>query len=98
MDDSREHSHRMHRDVEWLTAADVRILEFLYAARDTRNNPSIQTPKTIAINTGHPRKYVGQRCRTLVDRDLVEKTGRGQYRLSETGEALMSGRIRPREL
>lgn len=88
----------MHRDVEWLTAADVRILEFLYAARDTRNNPSIQTPKTIAINTGHPRKYVGQRCRTLVDRGLVEKVDRGEYRLAELGERLMSGRVQPKDL
>lgn len=88
----------MHRQVSWLTAADVRILEFLFAARDVRDRPAIQTPQTIALNTGHPRKYVGKRCRHLADHDVVEKVDHGEYRLSSTGEDLMSGRIQPREL
>jgi len=88
----------MHRQVAWMTAADVRILEFLHAARDARGNPSIQTPATIAANTGHPRKYVGNRCRHLVDHGVVEKTGHGKYRLAEKGEQLMDGRLKPRDL
>ena len=88
----------MHRQVEWLTAADVTILEFLHAARDTRGNPSIQRPTTISDNTGLSRQHVGRRCRTLADHDVVEKVDRGKYRLSDRGEALMGGKIQPSEL
>lgn len=98
MDGPNDLPDGMHREIAWMTPADVRILEYLYAARDTRDRPAIQTPKTIAVNTGHPRKYVGQRCRTLADHDVVEKVDRGEYRLSETGEQLLAGKIRPREL
>lgn len=98
MGDSYDDQTEMHRDVEWLSRADVTILEFLHAARDTRGNPSIQRPTTISDNTGLERKYVGQRCRHLVDHDLVEKVDRGKYRLDDRGEQLMTGEIRPHEL
>lgn len=88
----------MHEQVEWMTLADVTILEFLHAARDTRGNPAIQSPALISDNTGLSRKHVGNRCRHLVDHDLVDKLERGRYRLSDTGEQLMKGRIKPREL
>lgn len=88
----------MHRQVDWLTAADVRILEFLHAAKDTRGNPSIQTPTTVSANTGYASKYVGERIRHLADHDLVEKVERGKYRLSDRGEQLMSGEIGPEDL
>ncbi|WP_152422635.1 MarR family transcriptional regulator [Natrialba taiwanensis] len=67
-------------------------------ARDTRGNPSVQSPRTISKNTGHDRKYVGQRCRHLVDHDLVEKVDTGFYRLSNRGCALMDGSLRPEDL
>lgn len=98
MGDSCDDSNEMHRDVEWLSRADVTILEFLHAARDTRGNPSIQRPTTISDNTGLARKYCGERCRELVDHGLVEKADRGKYRLSDKGEALMTGAIRPKDL
>ncbi|WP_256394139.1 hypothetical protein [Natronoarchaeum rubrum] len=88
----------MHRQIEWLTRADVTILEFLHAARDTRGNPAIQSPAIISDNTGLSRKHVGNRCRHLADHDLVEKVERGRYRLADKGERLMSGRIQPRDL
>jgi len=93
MGGSHDDENKMHRRVSWLRRADVTILEFLHAARDARGNPSIQTPVTIAANTGHPRKYVGNRCRHLVDHDMVEKVDRGQYRLSDRGEELMRGQL-----
>ena len=89
---------KMHRQVDWLRAADVRILEYLYAAKDTRGNPSIQTPTTIAANTGHASKYVGERVRHLANHDLVERVERGKYRLSDRGERLMGGDLRPEDL
>ncbi|ELZ05321.1 phage PhiH1 repressor protein [Natrialba aegyptia DSM 13077] len=88
----------MHRQVDWMTAADVTILEFLNAARDVRGNPSIQRPSTISDNTGHARKYVGERCRHLADHGLVEQLERGKYRLSNRGEQLMDGSLHPDDL
>lgn len=91
-------SDEMHRQVDWLTAADVRILEFLHASRDTAGRPAINTPTTVAANTGYAQKYAGERIRHLADHDLVEKVERGKYRLSQAGEELMSGEIRPEDL
>lgn len=90
--------NEMHRQVEWLTAADVSILEFMHSARDTRGNPAILRPATISDNVGHARKYVGERCRHLVDHGLAEQVDRGKYRLSSKGEKLMTGDIRPEDL
>lgn len=98
MGGSCDDRNEMHRDVEWLSRADVTILEFLHAARDVRGNPSIQRPTTISDNTGLARKYVGSRCRHLADHDLVERLDRGKYRLSDRGEALMTGELRPADL
>ena len=98
MDESDNQSDEMHRQVDWLTAADVSILEFAHTARTPRGTPAILRPATIADNTGHARKYVGDRCRELADRDLVERVGRGKYRLADRGERLMTGDIRPDEL
>lgn len=98
MGDSCNGTNEMHRQVEWMTAADVRILEFLHAARDVRGNPSVQSPRTIAKNTGYERKYAGQRTRNLVEHDLVEKVDTGFYRLTDRGERLMAGDLRPADL
>lgn len=91
-------TNEMHRRVEWMTRADVTILEFLHTARDVRGRPAIQSPALIAANTGLSRKHVGNRCRHLADRELVEKVDRGRYRLAETGEALMTGEMRVDDL
>lgn len=98
MDDSGDVPNEMHRDVSWLTPADVTILQFLNVSRDLNSNPSIQTPTTIAANTGHEQSYVGERCRHLLDHELVERVERGKYRLSERGEMLLAGDIDPSEL
>lgn len=98
MGDSCDDKTEMHRQVDWLTAADVTIMEFLHSARDTRGNPAILRPATISDNVGYARKYVGSRCRELVEHDLVEKVDDGKYRLSGRGEALMTGDLRPEDL
>lgn len=98
MTDGKHTVDEMHRRVAWLTQADVRILEFLDAARDVRGRPAIQSPAIIAANTGLSRNHVGNRCRHLHDHGLLERLDRGRYRLSTTGEQLVSGNVRPEDL
>ena len=95
--DRSEQESDMHRRVSWMKAVDESILMFLYSARDAFENPSIQSPQTIAANTGYSRNYVGNACRSLADRGLLIREGHGLYRLSEQGEALMDGGISPEE-
>ena len=63
----------MHRRVEWMVPADTSILRFMAAVTDERGNPAIQTPKTIALNTGYSNRHVAKRCRTLSDYGLLER-------------------------
>ena len=85
--------NEMHRQIDWMVAADVLILEFLYAARDRRGDPSIQTPHTISLNTGYSRQHVSQRSKVLVDHGLVEQLDEGQYRLTDFGEQVLENEI-----
>ncbi len=98
MPESCDEQNNMHRRIEWMTRADVTILEFLHVARDVKGRPSIQTPKTVALNTGHQRKYCGNRLRHLDDHGLVERVDRGQYRMSTRGEQLMKGQLSATDL
>lgn len=77
----------------WMSPADVTILRFLYSARDITGDPAIMSPAIIAANTGLSRNHVGSRCRHLCQHDVVDRLDRGRYRLSEAGEALLSGAI-----
>ncbi|WP_226043443.1 hypothetical protein [Natrinema sp. DC36] len=88
----------MHRQVSWMVAADALILEFLYSARDRRGRPSIQTPRTINLNTGYSRQHASGRCKVLVEYGLVEQTGEGEYRLTEFGERVMNDDVPLEEL
>ena len=85
----------MHRRVDWLVPADAAILELCYTARTPVGKPAILTPAAIAANVGYSRKHVGNRCRHLSDKGLLEKIERGQYRLSQKGERLIDGEISP---
>lgn len=66
-----------------VTRADYAILEFLARV------DGVQTPKCIAPNIGPPdgysQKYVGARCRHLAELGLVERRGRGIYRITDPG-------------
>ncbi len=88
----------MHRRVDWMVAADPEILRYLANARDAYGNPAEETPKTMGRNTGYSRKHCGNRARVLVEHDLVEKTDRGVYRITERGEKAVEGEIPPEEL
>lgn len=89
----------MHKRVDWMVGADPPILEFLHSARDAYGDPAIQSPGTIAQNTGFSADHIGNRLRNeLMDHGLVERTSHGYYRLTEKGEDLMEGEIRPDSL
>ena len=89
----------MHKRVDWMVSADPSILEFLHSARDAYGDPAIQSPATIAKNTGFSADHIGNRLREeLQEHGLVEQTERGYYRLTEKGDRLMSGEIRPQDL
>lgn len=83
----------MRRREDWMSPADVTILQFLYSARDAVGNPAIMSPAIIAANTHLSRKHVGNRCRHLAGHDVVERVDRGRYRLTETGEQLVGARV-----
>ena len=88
----------MHRQVDWMVPADRSIIEFLYSARDTRGNPSIQTPRTINRNVGYSRQHATTRCKILVKYGLIEQTGDGAYRLTDYGERVVENEISIEEL
>lgn len=81
-----------------MVPADVAILEFLSNCRDLQGDFAIQTPTSISENVYYSNDHVGSRCRTLVDRGLVEKTARGKYRLTKRGEAVVNRTVDPSEL
>lgn len=83
----------MHRRVEWMTPADVSVLNYLYASRTVRDQFSVQTPKTVAVNTGYSRKTTSARCQVLADHGLVDQLERGEYRLSEYGRKVLENEI-----
>jgi len=93
MDHSAKVETTIHHKVGWMVDADSFILLFAFSTRDIQNRPAKLTPKVIAMNIGYSRKHVGNRCRTLADRGLLEKANRGEYRLSNKGYQLMSGEI-----
>lgn len=74
-----------------VTRADFYILEFLAKV------DGVQTPKCIAPNIGPPggysQKYVGTRCRHLENLGMVEKSGRGVYRITRRGRDYLAGEI-----
>lgn len=88
----------MHRHVSWMVPADVVILEYLEAARTARGEFSIQTPNTIAINTGYSNRHTSARCQELADRGLIERTDQARYRLAELGKQAVNNEISLEEL
>jgi len=96
---ARDHNaDDMHRHVGWMVPADISILGFLNAARTQRGEPAIQTPNTIALNTGYSNRHTSARCQVLADRGLIERTGKGRYRLLELGERVVANDITAEEL
>lgn len=89
----------MYKRVSWMVSADPSILEYLHSARDAYGEPSIQSPATIAQNTGFSADHIGNRLRgELQEYGLVEQTSRGYYRLTQRGDKLMSGELGPEDV
>ena len=76
---------------EWMNPVDDRILEFLAAE-------GASSPKIVADGLGNHPEYVGGRLRTLTDYDLVDRPGRGVYRITDAGEAYLAGELDAGEL
>lgn len=66
---------------EWTTDLDKEILELL-------NSEIIMTPAVIAENIDRSRGAVARRLGTLEAGGLVEKQGRGKYKISSEGSEL----------
>lgn len=66
---------------EWTTDLDTEILELL-------NSEIIMTPVVIAENLDRSRGAVARRLGTLEAGGLVEKQGRGKYKISPEGSEL----------
>jgi len=74
------------RSAEWMTATDDRILEILdYEGRST--------PKNLAErnNLHRSRPTVNQRLQKLNKAGLVEKEGRGLYKITDNGRLYLIG-------
>ena len=71
---------------EWMKPIDDRLLEYL-------NEEGTATPKSIADDDRivYDRQYIGVRLRALKDAGLVEKVGRGVYRITGEGTEYLAG-------
>ena len=69
---------------DWFTGADAHILFIRYTGL-------ILTPSIIAENTDISRVTVSRRLNTLQAGGLVEKTGRGKYRITPDGAFIVTG-------
>ncbi len=93
------YSGGMHKQVEWMVPADSAIMRYMDAAVDATGNRAIQTPNTIALNTGYSNRHVSSRCMTLADHGLLERVDdSAQYRITKKGLTLMNGGIEPDEI
>lgn len=90
----------MHRHVSWMVPADVSILEYMYHSRTVLGRYSVQTPNTIAINTGYSNRHTSSRAQVLENHDLLERVhkSKARYRLTTRGAKVVENEIEPEEL
>jgi DNA-binding transcriptional ArsR family regulator len=69
---------------DWFTGADAQILFVLASGL-------VLTPSIIAENTDVTRQTVSKRLNTLQAGELVEKVGRGKYRITPDGAFVVTG-------
>lgn len=84
----------MHRQVDWMVAADDAILQLL-------SQTSIDlTPSVIAHNLGYNRDYIATRCRKLTDEDLLNRSSEGgpYYSLTSFGMQYVANELAPEDL
>ena len=88
----------MHRHVDWMVPADVSILEYMYHSRTPHGRFSVQTPNTMAINTGYSNRHTSARAQVLADHGLCDRLQEGHYRLTDRGRKVVEKEIGPDEL
>ena len=98
MAQSNNDDDMLSRHVSWMVPADVAILQYLTHSRTVNGEPSVQTPKTVAVNTGYSRKHASNRAQVLADHGLVEKVNHGEYRLTGLGERAINHEVAYDEL
>ena len=79
----------MHREVDWMKPADSYILEFLDSCH-YNGEPARIKPASIALNVPYSANWVGQRCRALAKRGLLNAVD-GGYWVSELGQQFVAG-------
>lgn len=72
-------------DPDWMKPIDERILEFLAQTERVKVGGLWFKPAGIARNVGHDRDYVNRRLRVLLERELVEQSSDGYYRITTDG-------------
>lgn len=88
----------MHREVDWMVPADSYVLRHMAAVKTYRGEPAIQRPASIADNIAYSRKHIGGRCRILAQNGLLERLGRGKYRITELGMRFVADDLSAAEL
>lgn len=87
---------QMSDEREDIRDADEHIMQFLY------DTDSVLTPGCIGRNIGGERgyneKYVGRRCRQLVEWGYLAKEGRGWYCIAVKGRMYLAGELDAEEL
>lgn len=80
----REPSELRH-PADWMVPMDDEILELFHSAH------LVLTPSIIAYNIDRSREEVNRRLTELTEHDLVDRVGRGKYRITEFGEQYLRG-------
>ena len=70
---------------EWMVPMDDEILELFHSSN------LVLTPSIVAHNIGRSRGEVNRRLTELTEHRLVERIGRGKYRITEFGEQYLQG-------
>lgn len=73
---------------EWVSQADERILEY-FDEQNVATAEMMAKDERVSLN----RNYITQRLSLLYGGGLLEKTGRGTYRITEAGVEFLQGEL-----
>jgi len=83
----------MRKHGEWMVHADDRILEFLSEYGNHQPSQIASRFPEIGQDLHYHRKYIGKRCRTLAEHNLLENLGNGVYSITDSGERYLEGEL-----
>src|SRR6056297_2992539 len=81
---------RMYRKIDWMKPADQVILQEL------ARYGGWMKPASLKLNVHFSGDWVGQRCRTLTDHNLLERhddPAEGAYRITDRGQEYIEGTL-----